>query len=84
MRNIMVSWIGNNDLISIEKKQLTGPVNALLDSKYGKFDEVYLLCNYEEKESQKYFDLLQEKYKIEYRYTDKALFKKPYELWVDL
>jgi len=78
MRNIMVSWIGNNDLKSIEKNKLTGPVYALLNSKHGKgLDEVYLLCNYEEKDSKKYFEMLEKEHEIEFRYTSKTLAKSP-------
>jgi len=78
MRNIMVSWVGNNDLKSIEKKKLTGPVNALLNSKNGKeFDEIYLLCNYAKDLSEKYFKMLGKVFNFEYKYISENLLNSP-------
>jgi len=43
---ILVSWIGDNDLKSLREGRLTGPVNSILKSRFSKsFDEVCLLYN---------------------------------------
>ena len=44
MKNILVSWIGNTDLVSIESEDGTGPVEQAVDDR--DFDEIVLLCNY--------------------------------------
>jgi len=84
MRSVMVSWVGNNDILSIEEGKLTGPVYALLSSRYGtEFNEIYLLCNYSEKKSEGYFKMLKKKFDINFKYasnTDDPMdYKKIYE-----
>jgi DNA-binding NtrC family response regulator len=63
---VLVSWIGANDLKSLKKQELTGPVFALLTSEYGsEFDEIYLLYTqklneYRVEDYKKYFGLIKE------------------------
>jgi len=63
MRSILVSWIGEHDLRSVEKGRLTGPVAALLNSEFSKsFDEVYLLFSYPEDRCKKFFRMLSDRF----------------------
>ncbi len=61
MKSILVSWVGEHDLASVEKRRLTGPIATLLRSDFSSvFDEIYLLYTYPEEECEKYFKLLSE------------------------
>lgn len=61
--NVLLSWIGSNDLDSLTNGQ-QGPVRALLDSEWGNsFDKIHILYNnFRSDDTEKYLNSLQSDY----------------------